>query len=60
MVANIVAGRGVDALALGLACTVVFASGVTDDALRDAAIRMERIIGQTGGRRLTYEPLRRG
>lgn len=52
VVAAILAGRGADTLALGLACTVVFAAGATDDALRDAAIRIEPIIG---GRRVTPE-----
>ncbi len=52
VVAAIAAGRGVNALALGLACTVVFAAGATEDALRDAAVRIEPIIG---GRRVTPE-----
>jgi hypothetical protein len=52
VVAAILAGRGVDALALGLACTVVFAAGAKDDALRDAAVRIEPVIG---GRRVTRE-----
>jgi len=52
VVAAIAAGRGVNALALGLACTVVFAAGDTEDALRDAAVRIEPIVG---GRRVTPE-----
>jgi hypothetical protein len=41
----IAAGQGADALAVGLVCGIVFASGSADLALREAAVRLEPMIG---------------
>lgn len=38
-------GRGADALAVALACGVVFGEGTPDGALRDAAVRLEPFVG---------------
>ena len=46
------AGHGVDALALGLVCGVIFAEGEPLDDLREAAVRLEPFFG---GRRLEAE-----
>jgi hypothetical protein len=39
------AGRGSDAFALGLICGVVFAGGQPQDDLREAAVRLEPLLG---------------
>jgi hypothetical protein len=45
IVSAVIAGRGADAMALGLVCTVVFATDQADGVLSDAAIRLEPFFG---------------
>lgn len=48
IVSAVMAGRGADAMALGLVCTVAFATDQVDGVLADAAIRLEPFFaGQT-------------
>lgn len=43
----LVAGNGADAVALGLACEVVFSDGWTGSELLSAAVRLEPLVGRT-------------
>lgn len=45
IVGAIASGRGSDAMALGLVCTVLFSGDAQDDVLREAAIRLEPYFG---------------
>ena len=42
---SVAAGRGTDALPLGLACGVVFGEAQPRSSLRDAAVRLEALVG---------------